>query len=262
MKKILKRVLNTSNTGKKVLDYLRHRKNVFIPASREPFEFLNKLFKKRHIDKVYEEAFDQIFVLLKSLPLKGNIFEFGVFQGYTSILLAKYIRKFSFKDTSLHLFDSFEGLPKPEDLDKKSYEFVSGDWVKGSMSVPDRTEELIQKKLLKILAKDKIKIIKGFFENTLENYLKQKSYKARLIHLDCDTYSSSKLVLNMLFKYEVIQDGTLIIFDDWMTSLGNPNLGQRKATNEVLTIYPKWSLEKYFNYGIGSHVFVVHDLRI
>ncbi|MFC2049428.1 hypothetical protein ACFLR2_01990, partial [Chlamydiota bacterium] len=49
---------------------------------------------------------------------------------------------------------------------------------------------------------------------------------------------------------------------DWMTSFGNPHLGQRKAVQEILQEYPQWDFEPYFNYGIGSQVFVMHDLSI
>jgi len=177
-------------------------------------------------------------------------------------LFAKNIRKFDLNDTSLHLFDSFVGLPGEQELDKNSYEFASGVWVKGSMNVADGLDSYIHKKLGKILSPDRVHIIKGFFEDTFEAYFKDKKAKAKIVHVDCDLYSASKYVLDFLFKNEIIQDGTIIIFDDWMTSLGNPNLGQRKATSEILEKYPYWSIEKYLNYGIGSHVFIAHDLRV
>jgi len=124
-------------------------------------------------------------------------------------------------------------------------------------------EKLLFQRLSKILPPERIHIIKGFFEETLQDYFDRCGVlKASIVHIDCDLYSSSKYVLNFLLKNEIIQDGTIVIFDDWMTSLGNPNLGQRKATEEVLMKYPTWFLEQYCNYGIGSHVFIAHDLRV
>ena len=131
------------------------------------------------------------------------------------------------------------------------------------MAVVGGLDGYIQKKLNKILPSERIRMVKGFFEQTLTDYFHSlKGVKAQIVHLDCDLYSASKYVLDFLFQHAIIQDGTLLIFDDWMTSLGNPNLGQRKAVQEVLATHPNWALEKYFNYGIGSHLFIAHDLRV
>lgn len=131
------------------------------------------------------------------------------------------------------------------------------------MAPPAGLEKRLQKGLQKILGEDRVHVAKGFFDKTLENYLKKKRYKkAALIHLDCDLYSSSKYVLTKLFEYDIIQDGTIVICDDWMCSLGNPHLGQRKALTDTLEEFSGWQFEPYLNYGMGSQVFVVHDLKI
>jgi len=262
LKNLVKEVLKTSKSGKKILHFLRLKKTAFLPASADPFRYLNPRFGSKAIDKIYQEVFNNLFVLVKSWPLQGDIFEFGVYQGYTSLLFAKNMKKFDLKDTSLHLFDSFMGLPVSQELDKHSYEFATGVWGEGNMNVTEGLDSYIHKKLGKILSPERVHIIKGFFEESLDSYFKNKKAKAKIVHLDCDLYSSSKYVLDFLFRNEIIQDGTILIFDDWMTSLGNPNLGQRKAASEILERFPHWSIEKYLNYGIGSHVFIAHDLRI
>ena len=258
----LKKVLKLSKTGTKILNFIELRKFAFTACNGCFFKYVDKPFRRKTVDRVYCDAFNEVFILAKSLPLKGDIFEFGVFAGYTSLLFAKKINEFRFRDTSLHLFDSFIGLPEAVELDKNSYEFASGVWTEGSMRVCEGLDKYVHKKLAKILPNDRIHVIKGFFEDTLDAYFKNLNKKAKIVHIDCDLYSSSKYVLDFLFKNEIIQDGTFIIFDDWMASLGNPNLGQRKATQEILEMYPHWSLEKYLNYGIGSHVFIAHDLRV
>jgi hypothetical protein len=263
MKSKVKAFLMRFVIGRKVWNYLRRKKNAFRSASIGPFQYLDRWWKKKTIDRICEEAFDRIFILLRAMHPNGDIYEFGTYQGYSALLLAKNIRKFQFDQTSLHLFDSFEGLPEGNEIDSRSYEFCSKTWIKGSMSAPDGMEKTIYRRLSKILGHNRIHIVRGFFENTLERYFSHtKPAPASLIHIDCDLYSASKYVLTFLFEHEVIQDGTIVIFDDWMTSRGNPNLGQRKATKEVLEKYPAWFLEPYSNYGAGSHVFVAHDLRV
>ncbi|MCP5469190.1 MAG: class I SAM-dependent methyltransferase [Chlamydiales bacterium] len=256
LRTLVKKILLKSSVGSAFVRHIQLKQQAFKPASGEPFQYLSS---KKGVKKIYKETFEEIFLLLKSLPLEGDIFEFGVCYGFTSRLLAQYMKQFQI-DASLHLFDSFEGLPEARELDLCSYEHHSGVWKKGSMRGPSGIEDYIQRKLSKVLG-DRIFVTKGFFEETLECYLsRMKEAKARLIFLDCDLYSASKCVLELLFKYNVIQDGTLIICDDWMTSLGNPNLGQRKAVAEVLEKHPTWEFEKYMNFGIGSHLFIAHDL--
>ena len=246
-----------------LLSYLRLRRAAFAPASRAPFYLLDTMWKRKTIDQISDRAFSRAFIPIADPLMKGDVFEFGVCAGYSSMFLAKYMKKFRLDDTSLHLFDSFEGLPEDKELDANSYECSQGIWKKGDMKVCDGLEHYIHKKLSKILSPNRVHVVKGFFEDTLHNYFSTLPHaKAKLIHIDCDLYSSTKFVLDFLFKAEVVQDGTMIVFDDWMTSRGNPNLGQRKAVSEVLSKYPWWDFEKYFTSEKGSQIFVAHDLRI
>ena len=211
-------------------------------------------------------AFDKLFLLLSAFyknGLRGDVLEFGVMLGYSAQILAGCISRFHMDSARLHLFDSFEGLPVMSDEDQKSYEYVNGAWAEGILAAPTGLDVIVQKELRKVLGEQRVFAVKGYFEETLEKHLIEKKVgKALLINLDCDLYSSSKYVLSTLFKHDIIQDGTLLICDDWMTSFGNPNLGQRKAVQEILQEYPHWEFEPYMNYGVGSQVFVIHDLSI
>ena len=68
----------------------------------------------RLIGTQFTQAIYLLHYLHKSLPAVGDVCEFGVAQGATSALLANEIR-----DTrkTLWLFDSFQGLPKPDKND-------------------------------------------------------------------------------------------------------------------------------------------------
>ena len=222
--------------------------------------------KIKPADAVYLPAFDRIFLLLKhfySSGLRGDILEFGVFLGYSARVLAANIKRYKFNSTRLHLFDSFEGFPEAVEKDLSIYEVINGIWQRGGLSTPKEIELLIEKGLQKELGKERVSVTKGFFNQTLEETIRKGALsKALLVHLDCDLYSSSKYVLHTLFEHGLIQDGTIVICDDWMTSLGNPNLGQRKAVAEILLENPQWQFEPYLNYGLGSQVFVAHDLSV
>src|SRR5262249_29138312 len=56
------------------------------------------------------EAYYIVVALAQTAGLAGDVCEFGVAQGETSALIANEITA---GKKSFHLFDSFEGLPKP-----------------------------------------------------------------------------------------------------------------------------------------------------
>lgn len=234
---------------------------LFKPGVREIYQGLHG--DNKSADAVFLPAFDRIFLLLSAFyqsGLRGDILEFGVMLGYSSKLLADCLHRFDLRGSRLHLFDSFEGLPKPEGEDLNCYECQRGFWQEGILKTPPGLETLIKKALEKKLGNGRLFVVKGYFEKTLERHIEEKKItKAALVNLDCDLYSSSKYVLQTLIKYELLQEGTILICDDWMTSFGNPHLGQRKAVAEVLQENPHWEFEKYMNYGLGSHVFIAHE---
>lgn len=249
-------------------DYLHKRmiykKYLFKPGMKELYDGLHG--DKKGADAVFLPAFDRLFLLLSAFyqnGLRGDLLEFGVMLGYSAQILAGCLDRFHVKEARLHLFDSFEGLPAASEEDQKCYECINGHWQKGVLSSPLGLERYLEHELRKKLGRERVFAVKGFFEETLENHLREKKIeKALLVNLDCDLYSSSKYVLRTLMEFDLFQDGTLLICDDWMTSFGNPNLGQRKAVREILIENPRWEFEPYFNYGLGSQVFVVHDRYI
>ena len=91
----------------------------------------------------------------------------------------------------------------------------------------------------------KVKIIEGFYKNTLNKELQKrlKIKKAGVIYIDCDLYQSTVEVLDFIIPY--IDNGTMIIFDDWYLYEGRDDQGQRKAFNDWLKKNPKFSCEEF-----------------
>ena len=241
-----------------------YKSYLFKPGSKEVYLGLHG--ENKTADAIFLPAFDRIFLLLSAFyqnGLRRDILEFGVMLGYSAKILTECTKRFQLSSTRIHLFDSFEGLPEASEEDQKSYECINGHWKKGILSTPTGLEVYLEHELRKKIGEKRVFAVKGFFEQTLEEHIrKKKIQKALLVNLDCDLYSSSKYVLRTLMEYDLLQDGTILICDDWMTSFGNPNLGQRKAVQEILEENPRWAFEPYFNYGLGSQVFVVHDLSV
>jgi hypothetical protein len=138
-----------------------------------------------------KELFDYVIPMVKE---GGLVIEFGVYSGGTINYLAN-----KFKNRQIYGFDSFEGLP----------EMWSGEGLqKGSFSLAG----LLPKVNINVV------LIKGWFDESIPNWIKTNNQDINLIHIDCDIYSSTKIIFNE-FKSK-IKIGSIIVFDEYF---GYPN---------------------------------------
>jgi len=160
------------------------------------------------------------------------------------------------EETIFHAFDSFEGLPNLSDEDEKSSDFAEGQYSAGTVVV----ESLAAHHGMPI---NKLRFHKGWFSETCtKDYFESNLLKpASIIWLDCDLYSSAKDALNLIEL--IIQDGTMIIIDDWYCFKGNPGRGVQKAWYEFLktdTVCGKYSFTEYQNNGWARKSFIVNKI--
>lgn len=124
---------------------------------------------------------------------KNKLFlEFGVQKGDSINYAANIL-----KDVTFYGFDSFEGLPE-----------TSGYWVKGWFNENGNLPQV----------NDNVKLVKGYFNDTLPTFLKEHKEKVAFIHVDCDLYSSTKTIFDNL--YDRIEKGTVIEFDEYYCYVG------------------------------------------
>lgn len=175
-----------------------------VPAKEDRWMFLNQL-----IGTSLGEAMYILQSLHKGLQYRGDICEFGVAQGATSLLLASEILQ---TQKHLWLFDSFEGLPRPTEKDKlidDIFNLGSMEAYKGTMSCP---EDMVKKKLTQIdIPLERIHICKGWINETIKS--KNVPSEVCFAYVDFDFYEPIKDALNYLD--EVIVLGGEIIVDDY-----------------------------------------------
>ena len=171
------------------------------------------------------EAYFIIHALAKCKSNSGDVCEFGVAQGETSALIANEIRP---GEKILHLFDSFEGLPKPSEKDQlidDIFSLGSIEAYKGTMACP---EDMVRARLDAIsFPLQRVHIHKGFIDKVLtedSNLPKKISFA----YVDFDFYNPIKITLN--FIHDVSSAGTIIIVDDY----GFFSAGAKTAVDEFL----------------------------
>jgi hypothetical protein len=135
----------------------------------------------------------------------GLFMEFGVAEGASINALAARL-----PDKKIFGFDSFEGLKE----DYPGTRFTKGSFGRGG-------------KMPSVLPN--VTLVKGWFEETVPNFLRQQPELIAYLHLDADTYETTALLLDLLKQRICI--GTVIVFDEY---LGFPNWtnGEYKAWQE------------------------------
>jgi len=134
--------------------------------------------------------------------------EFGVASGST----INYISRFT--DENVYGFDSFEGLP----------EYWRDGFEKGTFNMNGNLP----------LVNSNVELIKGWFNVTLQYFIKNHNKKISFIHIDVDLYSSTKYIFDILKNY--IDEDCIIVFDELVNYPGfDGDTGELKAFHEFIT---------------------------
>ncbi len=139
---------------------------------------------------------DVIGTAFARAPDAGAVVEFGVGGGDSIRLIAKLAAT---SGRTVHGFDSFEGLPE--------------DWAgrhegKGHYGTGGRPPAVPAN----------VTLHAGWFADTLPVFLGNNADSAAFIHIDCDLYASTRIVLEAMAP--CIVPGTVILFDEYFNFFG------------------------------------------
>jgi len=187
---------------------------------------------------------------------KGSYLEFGVFTGSSFNFAMKVNKKiekiFGKMDCEFVGFDSFKGFGEIKKEDE-------------SPAFKDSIFYVNEKKVLKNIEKcakgQRMRIIKGFYKDTIENKttVDLNIDKARVVMIDCDLKESTRLALE--FIKPSIQEGTIILFDDFVYFKGNEKKGECGAFSDFRKKHPEILFRRIFDYGYGSKAFIAHKVN-
>jgi len=147
----------------------------------------------------------------------------------------------------IHFFgyDSFEGFGNISEIDKhKFYTDINF----------ETSYKKTKQRILKLVDESKFSLVKGFFEDSLSSMCTKK---ARIVFIDSDTYNSAKAALN--FLKQSIQEGTIIILDDYFSYKGSLNKGVAGATYEFMKKM-KIEFRELASYGMGGKIVIISKI--
>jgi O-methyltransferase len=199
-------------------------------------------------EKMLETAMD--FAVRSEL--EGDYLEFGVSGGKSFIMSFHLAQMKNLRSMKFYAFDSFQGLPKIQGIDAEGYRQFSK---KQFGCDVDTFKTNISKKGVDL---NKVEIVPGWFDEVLNEETKKKLpvKKASIVLVDCDLYESTVPVLDFITDY--VQDGTVLIFDDWFCFRGNPNRGEQRAFREWLKKNPKIGTTEWHKFGWHGNSFIIH----
>ena len=214
---------------------------------QEAYILVSSLSSPSIIHNVEKHKILKKFLFYKKIEgLEGDYLEFGVYEGTSIKAAATYWKKIGTSPMKFYGFDSFQGM-KPEKNDEHPF-YTSFDF--------STDYKIIKKRFSKLR---EVVLVPGFFQKSLSK--KPSDYgikKAAIVMIDCDLYSSSKYAFN--FLRNLIQEGTILVIDDYFGYKGNKNKGVRKALDDFVRDR-KIECEKITTYGIGGAVFIVSKIK-
>ena len=137
----------------------------------------------------FETQKELIEYSLGHVKVDGHYMEFGVFTGGTIRFMAKRAPGRTF-----HGFDSFEGLPE--------------DW--GGFSLGAAAFN-VKGRRPKVPAN--VRLYGGWFDRSLPKWLEDNDGPVAFMHVDCDLYSSTKTIFELLAPR--LQPGSIVLFDEY-----------------------------------------------
>ena len=123
----------------------------------------------------------------------------------------------------VNAFDVFEGSVPESQIHKES-EYIPSHWNNSLWSYS--SEAFIKNCKSNNLDLNKIKVVKGLFEDTLTSF-DQNIETASVIFFDSDFYNSTLQALKFSKKFMSI--GTILVFDDYFRFRGKENYGPHGA---------------------------------
>ena len=167
-------------------------------------------FKKYFYEAIFLEELREFAIerAIENNSQNQNFYlEFGVYVGTSIKILSSKL-----KNNRIYGFDSFEGLKE---------DWVGSDQKKGFFNLKGIVPELPKNVIP----------VKGWVQNTLPTFIeKNKNLKINFVHMDMDTYETTKFVLQKIKPYLI--NNAVILFDEFYNFSGW-KVGEYKALKET-----------------------------
>ena len=213
-------------TRTKIPDYTPYD----MAAGFDSIYHLCKSYTQTKVEAMYELYSAVNYVVDSQIP--GDFVECGVWKGGSSMVAAMTFLSKNFHQKTLWLYDTYSGMPEPEQNDVKAYDGTPADrfWSPGQKADKNLwnyspIEEVRHNVRTTNYPNQNLVFIEGNVEDTIPD---QKPTSISILRLDTDLYSSTYHELKYLFP--LLSEGGVLIIDDYGTWEG-----ARQATDQYFS---------------------------
>ena len=168
------------------------------------------------------------YIVKNNIP--GDIVECGVWNGGSMLLVAMALIHFGDTSRKLYLYDTFAGMPRPDDIDRSSdgipalatwENFAANGKVMGYGGTVDMVRDVLR---YSTYPDEKMVFVEGLVEDTLPAW---RPDQVSILRLDTDFYRST--LHELIYLYPVLSSGGILIIDDYGAFQGS-----RAATDQYI----------------------------
>ncbi len=158
----------------------------------ETLRFINKVKAERELLLTHVEAEQLVNAMRATENIAGEIAEVGTYRGAS----AKLLRQYAAPDKTLHVFDTFAGLPPPGEHDA---EFLAGQFASDLAGVRA------------YLGENGVEYHVGIFPDSVDDRV--RALRFSFVHLDVDLYEGTLKCLD--FFYPRMHTGAILVSHDF-----------------------------------------------
>jgi hypothetical protein len=190
--------------------------------------------------------------------IQGAIAEFGVYGGVSLALLA-HAHAVTGGGLARRVVgaDSFAGLPASEHEHPRWRRgaFATNLWWHPTLALGEPVTAGAVRALFTACRLPEPDLLTGLFHESLPPLIPSRHPALALVHIDCDLYESTRDVLEAIAP--ALQDGAMVLFDDWFLFKGDPTKGEARALREFLERRPEWAAAQYRAYSTCCNAFIL-----
>ena len=178
----------------------------------------------------------QLVEAVLTYDIPGHFVECGVWRGGASFLMADLLRRAGVRDRKVWLFDSFEGLPPPQEIDgDAALTYADNKDGPGNFDNCRASLAEVQRFAVQLGLASYTEFVKGWFEQTLP-VQRERLGPIAILRIDGDWYSSVRCCLDNL--YDQVVDSGFVVLDDYYTYDGcavavHEFLGERRIAHRI-----------------------------
>ena len=170
------------------------------------FEELSKIIKVEKPGRI---------VAMNAITFSGDIHLYGIWSGMSTKFISEFLDENKIGYNKMFGMDSFVGLPHENSDYERHPGHSPGEY--SSSNLYECSSEESMKIIQKGIGNEKLKLIPGFYSNSLNKELIQKEnmVAASYVDIDVDLMTSTYILLDFMVLNSLIKTGTVIYFDDW-----------------------------------------------